>query len=150
MYEPTEFGGHVYWRESQRPARLGPLDYRAIVFILPILLYFRFITVVIAIIALVAFWYLEKKKVQPDNVLRWIRATLAGNIRTSHGPTRQRKPVDFGFEDDEHLERMRLKIERRVSMAAGGKKVAGGKKARAAKTTKKDGKTSPKLDGAKA
>lgn len=137
----TEFGENVEWRETQKPAKFGPVDYRAVVFVIPILLYFRFITVIIAFIALAIFWHLEKKKVQPDNVLRWIRATLAGDYRTSHGPVRQRRPVDFGFEDDEHIRIMEARIQKQMSLVAQGKRKG------ADKMTERDVHHRPRLQG---
>lgn len=118
----TPFGEGVYWRESQRPAKFGPIDYRAVVFILPLFFYFRWITVFFALIAVAIFVYLGRKQIQPDNILRWLRSYLAGAEIMPHDYDSIRHPVDFGFEDEKLIAKHRALIEKEIELVKQGKR----------------------------
>lgn len=99
------------WRHTHRQPKFFAFDYRTIFFIVAFLFYIRIWTFFLLISVMLFFWFLGKRKIEPDNVLRWVRASFAGRNRTPQGVSRMRKPIDFGFETSEHVgqEEKRLK-----------------------------------------
>lgn len=86
------------WRQTFKQPKMGPLDYRMVFFIIPFLFYIRLWTLGVLVIVLLVFFILQQKRIEPDNVLRWVRASVAGRKRSPHGRGRLRAAVDYGFE----------------------------------------------------
>ena len=106
---------------------MGPLDYRSIAIILPFMLHIRVLTIIILVLSLFGFWILQQKRIEPDNVLRWLRSIMAGKSRTAHGRGRLRQPVDYGFETQDLVaqaqRRMRAIREHRKSPKYKGRRL---------------------------
>ena len=92
------YGRHADWRETWRPVLAGPVDGRALFFIIPLFVYLSMFTLMLMIIILMVFWMLQHRKIQPDNVLKWLRSQTLGPRRTARGITDRRMPMDYGFE----------------------------------------------------
>lgn len=95
----------IFWRHTFSQPKMGPLDYRAIFVIFPFVFYIRPMTLMILFVILITMWVLQQRKVEPDNIVRWMRAKVAGDTRTAQGIRRLRDPVDYGFETDRDVER---------------------------------------------
>lgn len=95
---PHVYGRHANWRETWRPVMAGPVDGRALFFIIPLFLYLSVKTLILMVMILFVFWMLQRRKVQPDNVLKWMRSKIIGPRRSSRGLSDMRMPVDYGFE----------------------------------------------------
>ena len=101
----TFFGKNVWWRERYRPVLAGPVDGRALYFTLPLLLRPSWPeTPLIIMSVLFLFWFLMSRKIEPDNVPRFIRSHIAGRIRTPVSRHEMRMPKDYGFETREMME----------------------------------------------
>lgn len=94
----------LFWRHSFVQPKLGPLDYRAIFVIMPFMFYIRLWTLGLLAFILIMMWLLQTRKIEPDNILRYLRAMLAGPERTAQGIRRLRVPVDYGFETQKDVE----------------------------------------------
>lgn len=92
------YGRHANWRETWRPVLAGPVDGRALFFIIPLFAYLSMFTLVFMGLILTVFWMLQRRKIQPDNVLKWVRSRTLGPHRTARGLTDRRMPMDYGFE----------------------------------------------------
>lgn len=103
----------LFWRYTFIQPKLGPLDYRAIFVIMPFLFYIRVNTLIILGIILMTMFILQKKKVEPDNIIRWMRAKVAGDERTAQGIRRLREPVDYGFETQDMVDR---EVKRQIAI----------------------------------
>lgn len=127
MVERSFNGMGLWWRHSYRQPKMGPFDYRVIALIFPFIFYIRIYTLVILAVGLTIIFFLQTKKIEPDNIVRWVRALFAGRHRTAQGVGRLREPIDFGFEtnDDVQRESERLKKQRefRSSPKYKGKKI---------------------------
>lgn len=88
------------WRQTFRQPKMGPLDYRLVFFLIIFLFYIRLWTFMLLLCVLLVFFILQQRRIEPDNVLRWVRATIAGRERTAHGVGRLRPAVDYGFETE--------------------------------------------------
>lgn len=104
-YERKFMSTRIFWRHTFAQPKMGPLDYRAIFVVFPFILYVRPFTIMILLGILVTMWVLQQRKIEPDNIVRWMRAKVAGDKRTAQGIRRLREPVDYGFETDEAVER---------------------------------------------
>lgn len=111
MAERNFMSTRLFWRHTFVQPKMGPLDYRAVFVVFPFLFYVRVWTVVLLLIILMTMWILQQRKVEPDNILRWLRAGVAGPNRTAQGIRRLRDPVDYGFETNAHVERERRRQE---------------------------------------
>lgn len=104
MSDKSFLNTRLYWRHSFVQPKMGPMDYRAIFLILPFVFYVRISSLIFLLFLLTVMWVLQKRKIEPDNLLRWIRSAIAGPERTAHGARRLRQPVDFGFETQEMVD----------------------------------------------
>lgn len=105
----------IFWRHTFSQPKMGPLDYRAIFVIFPFLFWLRLWTVALLLCILFTMWILQQRKVEPDNIVRWMRANIAGQQRTAQGIRRLRVPVDYGFETDQDVDR---EIKRQQNLRA--------------------------------
>ena len=101
------YGDRNYWRETQRPARFLCFDSRIVVFIGLALLHFRAWTVVLLVAAALVLLWMDWQGINPANSLRHIRTFLAGPVVRARRPGQLRRPVDFGFETSDMIERQR-------------------------------------------
>ncbi len=101
----------LYWRTSFRQPKMGPFDYRVIFLIFPFLFYVRLSSLAFLAVMLAVIWVLQQRKVEPDNIIRWVRARMAGDARTAHGVGRLREAVDYGFEDAKMMEREERRLK---------------------------------------
>lgn len=99
-YREQLFGKAVEWRETYRPVLAGPVDVRALCFILPLMIWPRWpMTPILIIVVLSFFVYLMSRKVEPDNVWRMMRSYTAGRTRWAVPRVEYRRPKTFAFED---------------------------------------------------
>lgn len=139
----TSYGENVFWRHAQKPAKLGPIDYRATFSILPLFFYFRLSTLILTILTLLIFWILQKRNINPSNALRWVIASCVGPLRLAHGKQNLRPTIDFGFETEEDVAKMDALISHRI------KQVVDGKRAGASHFSLKDREVKITLTGAR-
>lgn len=115
------------WRQTFRQPKMGPLDYRTVFFIIPFLFYIRLWTLSVLAVVLLVFFVLQQRRIEPDNVLRWLRASIAGRERSAHGVGRLRPAVDYGFETQKMVEdeerRQRAMREARKSPKYKGRRI---------------------------
>jgi intracellular multiplication protein IcmT len=83
------------WRDTFKPARFFPLDARAGLFVVAMLLHIRPWTITLTIVAIAAFWYLERLGMDFTSALRGMRSWLAGRIRPAQPEYKHRDPVDW-------------------------------------------------------
>ncbi|MAQ70797.1 MAG: type IV secretion protein IcmT [Alphaproteobacteria bacterium] len=85
-----------HWRNSMRPVRFFAFDARAAVSFLFLLVYFRMITFIFAILSTFAFYMLEKYGLTFNSAMRRFRSYLAGNKRPALMSFGRRRMKDFG------------------------------------------------------
>lgn len=112
MNERRFLTSRLFWRHSFVQPKMGPLDYRAIAIIFPFLFYIRVWSVALLLFILLVVWILQQRKIEPDNILRWLRANVAGPNRSAQGIRRKRVPVDYGFETEADVLREMRKQQR--------------------------------------
>lgn len=86
--------GYAHWRNSMKPARLGPLDGRSAIPLLFLLLHFRLWTLGVTIIIMLIFWAFERRGLTFPAALRAIRVWLLGPRRPAIMFTRRRRMTD--------------------------------------------------------
>lgn len=128
------FGTPLYWRETHRQPKFLMFDGRVIVVMIFFVMHVRFWTFGLVVLTLAVLFWFSRKGVGPDDILRFIRARLAGKRRTARGLGAERLPVDFGFETEAHVERARQRIE---FAAKAHEKAAAAAAAKAAKSAGK-------------
>lgn len=69
------------WRDTARPARLGPVDGRAVLAILVWMFHMRMWTFYLALGVIVVLWLVERKGFSVMVALRAIGSRLAGRVR---------------------------------------------------------------------
>lgn len=77
------FSESSHWRDSARSARFFMVDARAAFPLFFFLMHIRVWTAVIVVVSAVFFAILEHYGFTVPVFLRWLRAFLAGNVRTS-------------------------------------------------------------------
>lgn len=120
------FGSPLYWRETHRQPRFLMLDGRIVILLLLMVMHIRVWTIALTLIAIAIQWWFGRKGISPDSILRFIRANIVGKRRTARGFAAERSAVEYGFETETHVERMRQMIEHQ-------------KKRRAAQASRKKG-----------
>lgn len=85
-----------HWRNTMRPVRFFALDARAALPFCFLLIYARWITLSLALISTVIFWFLEKRGLTFDSAMRRFRRFLVGNNRPGKSAFRYRTLKDFG------------------------------------------------------
>lgn len=119
------FGSPLYWRETHRQPRFLMLDGRIVVLLLLMVMHIRVWTIALTLVAIAVQWWFGRKGISPDSILRFLRASIVGRKRTARGFAAERSAVDYGFETQAHVERMRQVIahqEKRRSVPAARKK----------------------------
>jgi len=85
-----------HWRNSMRPVRFFSYDARAALPVFALLFYFRIHMVVITLVILLFFHYLEKKGLTFPAALRSMRVWILGNKRPGHTSLKYRRMIDYG------------------------------------------------------
>lgn len=104
------FGSPIYWRETHRQPRFLMLDGRIVVLLLLMVMHIRLWTIALTLIAIAIQWWFGRKGIGPDSILRFIRASIVGRRRTARGFAAERSAVDYGFETQADIERMKQMI----------------------------------------
>lgn len=99
------------WRNTYVPPRFFIFDYRALFIIIPFIFYIRLWTIGLLILLLLTFYVLQLRHIEPDNIMRWIRTSLAGPERTQHGRARLRQSIDYGFETHKMIRSEQRRIQ---------------------------------------
>ena len=85
-----------HWRNSMRPIRFLAFDARAAMPIPLLLVYLRLSTIMLTIVTLMAFRYVENKGLSYPAAMRAIRVSFVGNIRPGLISAKRRKFLDYG------------------------------------------------------
>ncbi len=85
-----------HWRNTMRTMRFLGFDARAAMPLPLLLVYARLSTLILTIVFLVAFWYLEKKGLTFPAALRSIRAWVVGKERPGWISVQNKKFIDYG------------------------------------------------------
>lgn len=85
-----------HWRNSMRPVRFFGFDARAAFPFLLLLVYARLITLVLAIISTILFYFLEKYGLTFDAAIRRLRSYISGQKRPALMTFRLRRLKDYG------------------------------------------------------
>ncbi|MGQ0527159.1 MAG: IcmT/TraK family protein [Alphaproteobacteria bacterium] len=85
-----------HWRNSMRTVRFLAFDARAALPIPLLLVYFRWSTVILTIVFLLVFRYLERKGLTFPAAMRNMRSWLVGKDRPGWVSAEHRKFVDYG------------------------------------------------------
>ncbi len=85
-----------HWRNSMRPARFFGVDARAAIPYLVLLVYFRLVTLFIAVATTFLFLMLEKRGLTFPAALRAFRSWFNGPKRPAWIRLRRRRFVDYG------------------------------------------------------
>lgn len=85
-----------HWRNSMRPIKFFGLDAKAALPFLVLLVYFRPITLGLALLITMVFWVLEKRGLTVECALRKFRSWLVGIDRPGLLPFKHRRFRDFG------------------------------------------------------
>lgn len=97
------FHSACFWRETQRPARLLIFDARLVIFIGIFILHIRLWTLVMLVVAIALFWFLERKGLSMPNAIRRFRTLIVGPYRAARGFRSNRRLVDYEFEADAYV-----------------------------------------------
>lgn len=92
------FGQPILWRDTARTPRLAIFDARLVFFLFLLALHLRLWTLILLVLAIIAFWAIERYGYVLPNALRAIRSAFAGHRRPAHAGHRYRVAVDYGFE----------------------------------------------------
>ena len=84
-----------HWRNSMRPVRFFMMDARAAIPFLVLLVYFRWITFIIACVSTVIFVALEKRGLTFVSALRAFRSWFLGPNRPAWLSIRRRRLIDY-------------------------------------------------------
>lgn len=85
-----------HWRNSMRPARFFNVDARAALPIPLLIVYPRISTIVLMILFMVTFRYLERKGLTFPSAMRSLRSWLIGRERPGWLSVQRKKFSDFG------------------------------------------------------
>lgn len=85
-----------HWRNTMRPVRFFNLDARAALPFFVLLVYFRPITIVLALITTVVFMQLEKRGLTVPAAMRALRVWVIGQKRPAWLSLRHRRLKDYG------------------------------------------------------
>jgi hypothetical protein len=111
-------GRPLYWRETHRQVRFGPLDGRVVVLFLMTILHLRLWTLSLTLACLGILFFFSRKGIHADSILRYLRASIVGRKRSAHGLAAERMPVDYGFETEalvrQHADRLAAEDARRM------------------------------------
>ena len=85
-----------HWRNSMRPVRFFAFDVRAASMIPVLLVYARLSTLIITVLVLIFFRFLEIKGLTVPSALRSFRSWLVGRDRPGWVGTQKKRFVDYG------------------------------------------------------
>lgn len=85
-----------HWRNSMRTVRFLGFDARAALPLPLLLVYARLSTIILTIMVLVLFRYLERKGLTFPAALRTLRSTIIGNDRPGWIKAENKKFLDYG------------------------------------------------------
>lgn len=85
-----------HWRNSMRPLRFFAFDAKVCIFLVILLFYPRYITLIAFLVSLGVFWFLERQGLLFDPALRAFRCWIYGKKRPGWMWFRHRKMVDYG------------------------------------------------------
>lgn len=105
------FGKSLYWRETFRKPKFFFMDGRIAGLILIFVLHIKIWTLLLVLTAAGILWFFERKGVNPDDILRFLRAGIVGRRRTARGAAAERSFVDFGYETEGDVQMMASWIE---------------------------------------
>lgn len=94
--EAIEESRNWHWRNSMRPVRFFNVDARAAIPFFFLLMYARLITLIIAILSTLFFWFLERRGLTLPPAIRSFRSWLVGPTRRGWLSKRQRRLRDYG------------------------------------------------------
>tara|TARA_R110000850_G_scaffold226759_1_gene351933 strand:- start:69 stop:449 length:381 start_codon:yes stop_codon:yes gene_type:complete len=123
------FGTPVFWRETHKQPRFLIFDGRLVLVLFLTIMHLRLWTIALSLITIGVLWFFDRKGISADSIMRFIRARIVGRRRTARGLHNERPAVDFGFESEADVERVRKMIEFR-SLAADKVKAKADKSAR--------------------
>ncbi len=86
----------THWRNTQKSARFFILDARAFLAILLFLVHARIWTLVIAILFMTIFWFLERRGLTFDASIRTFRCWFLGTKRPATHRRALRRWIDYG------------------------------------------------------
>ncbi len=86
----------IHWRNSQKPVRFFMLDARAFLAILLFLVHVRIWTLVLAILAMLVFWFLERRGLTFGASLRAFRCWILSRDRPANHRHVIRRMTDYG------------------------------------------------------
>jgi hypothetical protein len=98
MNDDSIFGKPILWRDTAKTPRLVIFDARLVFFFFLLALHLRVWTFFTLIVAILAFWAVERYGYALPNALRAIRNAIAGARRPAQPGYRYRTGVDYGFE----------------------------------------------------
>lgn len=87
------FGRGILWRNMGVPVRLGPLDGRAIFFILLALYHIRLWTIALCIVGMIVLFLIERRGYSIPNLIRRAQVLMAGSWRPNQTARRFRSDV---------------------------------------------------------
>lgn len=85
-----------HWRNSMRPVRFFMMDARAAIPFIFLLVYFRPITIFIAVVSTTVFYMMERQGRTFPSALRAFRSWLNGQQRPAWTSMRRRRFIDHG------------------------------------------------------
>lgn len=85
-----------HWRNSMRPVRFFAFDARSSIIVPMLIFYFRLETIVITIMILSLFRYLERKGLTFPSAMRNLRAWVVGSSRPGWLSAEKKKFIDWG------------------------------------------------------
>lgn len=94
--DTVEEKANWHWRNTMRPARFFGLDARAAIPFLLLLVYFRPVTIFLAVVSTILFVSLEKRGLTFPSALRAFRSWLNGQERPAWVSSRRRRFIDNG------------------------------------------------------
>jgi intracellular multiplication protein IcmT len=96
MANDVETLGDYHWRNAMRNVRFFSLDARSAIFLFFFLLHMRLWTLVLVIVAMSAFYLLERMGLDFSSAFRAFRCWLFGRIRPALLWTKRNKMKDYG------------------------------------------------------
>jgi len=86
----------LHWRNSQKPPRFFTLDARVIFFIFFFLVHARLWTFSLVVLAMLLFWFFERRGYTFEAAIRALRSWILGRNRPANMTTFRRAWTDFG------------------------------------------------------
>ncbi len=84
-----------HWRNSMRPVRFFSMDARAAIPFMALLVYFRVVTLIVALLSTIIFMAFEKRGLTYPCALRNFRSWFIGPTRPAWISIRRRRLIDY-------------------------------------------------------